>query len=305
MKYDRFEKDLRSVVRESVPAQAPLTLRERLSTVADGPATRFSWFAPIVRWAAYLVIVAAVAGVAYLSLEQRQAGSTPAESSPTAPPVEQLLHLDLGRFEVDHPARWVFHEYVQTFSGYGSFGYLTTGRFDPDAICTRASNNSIACDFSGHPVEPGGVVVLFEHWGLPDGFGAGPGETPATVGGMPAYVSEARVGDTLTLTWRVRTPGGMYNGEGIEVKMREPGTDASRRQVEAMIASLRFDPAPTILPTSGPEFDRGAREAAAQALDTLRNVDSAGYACFVPPEPGVTRTAEVEVVPQNRRLSQP
>jgi hypothetical protein len=88
--------------------------------------------------------------------------------------------------------------------------------------------------------------------------------------------------------------------------MREPGTDASRRQVEAMIASLRFNPVPTILPTSGPEFDRGAGEAAAQALTTLRTyVDSAGYACFVPPVPDVTRTAEVEVVPQNRRLSQP
>jgi hypothetical protein len=302
MNDDRFEDDLRAVVRESGPALAPLTLRERLSTVTAAPVARFSWIAPMVSWATYLLIVAAVAGVAYLFLEQRQLGPAP---SPTPTPIEELVQLDLELLEVDYPASWEYHEFRgATSSFFRVLGYLTTGRFDPDAICTRTSN-SITCYPSGHPVEPGGVVVKFEHWGMPtNGISAEPGETQATVGGMPAYVSEARVGDTLTLTWRVRMPGAPNNWYEIEGKMREPGTDESRRKFEAMIASLRFDPAPTILPTSGSEFDRRASEAAGEALNSLRTYDSAGYSCF-PSEPDVARTAEVEVVPQNRRLSQP
>jgi hypothetical protein len=301
MNDDRFEDDLRDAVRKSPPAQAPVTLRERLSTVTDAPATRLSWIAPIVRWAAYLVIVAGVVGVAYLVLAQRHLGPAP---SPTATPVEQLLQLDLERLEVDYPASWEYHEYRESFSFVSILGYLTTGRFDPDAICTRTTN-SITCNFSGHPVEPGGVVVRFEHWGTPDRFSAESGETQATVGGMPAYVSEANVGDTLTLKWRVRMPGTPNNWYVIEGQLREPGTDESRRQVEAMMASLQFDPAPTILPTSDAEFDRGAREAAEQALNTLRTyVDTAGYTCFAS-EPDVARIAKVEVVPQNQRPSQP
>lgn len=235
--------------------------------------------------------------------------------SPNASPVEEVVQLDLGRLEVDHPASWRYHEFQVSFNFDSVQGYLTTGPFDPGTICTKTRDTgaagsarfSLSCDFSGHPVEPEGVVVIFgQGASMTNGISARPGETQAAVGRMPAYVSEARVGDTLTLTWRVRMPGAPNNWYAIEGKLREPGAEELRRQVEAIVASLRFDPVPTILPTSGPAFDRGAGEAAVQALTMLRTyVDSAGYACFVPAEPDATRTAEIEVVPPNRRLSQP
>jgi hypothetical protein len=302
MNDDRFEDDLRAVVREIAPDQAPLTLRQRLATVTDQPATRPLWFAPMARWAAYLVIVAAAVGVAYLAVEQRQLGPGP---SPTVTPVEDSARLDLGGLVLDYPASWEYHEFQFVASFFDVLGYLTTGSFDPASICT-GGNDRVSCNFSGHPVEPGGVVVKFVNWAPPtDGISAEPGDTQVTVGGMPARITEATAGDILALTWRVRQPGGPSGWFEIEARMREPGTDELRRQVEAMIASLKFDPPPTILPTSGPEFDRQAAEAARQALNSLRaGADGDGYSCFAS-EPVVARTAEVEVVPQNTRLSQP
>lgn len=303
MNDDRFEDDLRAVVRETAPGQAPVALRERLSTVTDQPATHSTWFASMVRWATYLVIVAAVAGVAFLALEQRQFGPTP---SPTDTPAGDSVRLDLGGVVLDYPADWVFHESRFVSSFYTVLGYLTTGGFDPGAPCTQDRRDQGGCNLSLHPLEPGGVLVRFELWGPPGiGIGARSAETIATVRGMPAYFSETESADTVTLTWRTRTPGSPNSWYEIEANMRGPGTDELRHEVEAMIASLRFDPPPTLLPTSGPDFDLQAAEAARRALDSLRSTPFGNsYSCF-DPQPDVVRTTEVEIVPQNIRLSEP
>ena len=65
-----------------------------------------------------------------------------------------------------------------------------------------------------------------------------------------------------------------------------------RAQLEAMIASFRFEPPPVPLPTAKHDVDA----IAAKAVAELVAIDAAAYTCF-PDRPGITKRADVQTLP--------
>lgn len=302
MNDDRFEHDLRALVREMARDEAPVALRQQVGNLRDEATPSPRWFKPALRWSAYLTAAVAAVSIALLALDQRQPIGP--SLSPTATVVDVSVRLDVGGLVVDHPPNWEYHEYRFVASFFDVIGYLTTGEFDRDSIC-KGGDNSVSCNFSGDPVEPGGVSIKFVHWQPPTArMGAEPGETELTLGGMPAFFAENQAGGVLTMAWRVRQPEAPNGWYQIEARIREPGTGELRRQVEEMVGSLQFQPPPTILPKSGPEFDQQAAMAGRRALASLSSVQYAeAYACFGE-ELGVPLRATIDVTMQGP-LSQP
>lgn len=127
--------------------------------------------------------------------------------------------------------------------------------------------------------------------------------TPLTVGGLPAYVEPASsvpasVRADLSFVWTLAMPGSVDNYYTVSADIRGPGTAETKAQVDALIASLRYDPPVVPLPTGA-----GAAEAAAtKALATLAK-QSASWLCF-PSKPG-TRQMVVDGLPVGPNLARP
>jgi hypothetical protein len=109
---------------------------------------------------------------------------------------------------------------------------------------------------------------------------------------MPAAFRERRLKrNRVRLEWQIFRPDFFGTWVQIEADLRGPRVSKLRAQVEAMVASFRFEPAPTPL-ASG----KAAADAiAAVAVQTLQWRDRTTYACF--PPVGVAPVSVVMALP--------
>ncbi len=252
--------------------------------------------------AAAVIVVLVVVGTALFVGAQPGPTPSPRSTAPSSAPrspatVEAVVAYPGDGWTFDYPSTWTFYPFKLTASFFDTIGYLATLPVDTDAICDR-SINSVSCDFRGYEMRPGTVVVELANWGTPMTdpvqFYDHPDQgTRVVVGGMPAVFSEERVSaDRVRLTWMIARPDAFGNWIQIDADILGPGDGPLRRQVEGMIASFTFDPAPKPLAEGQGEADA----IAALAVERLQQDEAAAYACF-PAAAGTTKTATVEALP--------
>lgn len=182
-------------------------------------------------------------------------------------------------------------------------GYLVTPGVDAASQCT--ADDAEACALSADDIGAGSVAVELTG-GSSLTSDVWQDETPAdaeavTAGGMPALFRESTDGEDQVLSWTVARPetaGGWYR---LDARLRGPGQEGLRAQLDALVASLSFEPPPV-----APADDRVTLNAiAAAALDELRSEPkgAAQYECFN--EQAGTRPGVVNQLPGQKRLSQP
>lgn len=229
------------------------------------------------------VVLVAVAGLWVLA---GQGPGRPSASQPMSPTPTQggpgVASFVANGYAFDYPATW--QRYPFEFAAMSHFtvvGYLSNRPLDTSQICL-SSENSTSCNFRNYPIEAGQVVLEVADWGWfiddPVAFWDRPTEgRPTIVGGMAAIVSESASGSDRSLkTWKVNRPDAFGNWIQLEADLQGPGTGLARAQLDAIIASFRFEPSPVRL-------DPGmADQIGAAALATLRAQDPEAYACYPP-----------------------
>jgi hypothetical protein len=219
-----------------------------------------------------------------------------ASSSPA--PAGSLAHFDRDGLAFDYPASWktsvsglnMHYITILDFLGTGS-GLATC-----TAITPGPSDKFISSEECGANLTVGAGQVMVE---LSRGDGPGQrgpidssdlnalsaGQRYVTVGGLPAIFED----QGATLDWTLSVPGDINSRYIIHVEMKSPGTDQMRAQVEALVASISYDPpVPVLDPADGPRI-------AAIGLAQASAKDSS-LACF-PSVPGATATATVLQLP--------
>lgn len=221
-------------------------------------------------------------------------------SSPIAQ-ASGLATFSQDEWSFGYPAAWRYYPitgFITSF--YDVAGYLASTPVDISKIC-RTTPTSQSCDAHGYDLPPGNVVITVGHGGWPMtdpvAFYDHPSQgTPTRIGGMAAIFSEDRQGaDRVLLTWRIASPAAFGNWVQLDADIRGPGQDTLRSQVEALIASFRFTPAPTPV-SSDPAV---AVAVARRALAQLKT--DAAYACF-PDEAGASRQATITSLPYGTSL---
>jgi len=124
-----------------------------------------------------------------------------------------------------------------------------------------------------------------------------------TVAGLPAIASTSvghlpnAYNSEMTLSWQLSMPGELWGSYSIEAYLHGPGTDVLQAQVEALVASVAYDPpAPVLDPAN-------AAAALSKALREQRSNDPS-FACF-PTTPGASLTATVRALPGYGTLGKP
>lgn len=224
--------------------------------------------------------------------------------APSTPPATGTTSFDEGGLGFEYPAAWQeFHYDVQS-SFSRVIAYLATVNV-PEPCATTAASDSTSVDCADRfTLSQDTLVVAVMSYGSPgtDITQVPSDATPLTIGGLPGYVEtdgpDAAVpGVDRTVTWTIAAPGFIDNVYMIEAQMRGPDLDRLQGQLDAMVASLRYDPPPTPLP-SGSD---AATAAVAQALaGQLQNDPS--WACF--PTSG-TRQMLVSSLPDGTDLAAP
>ena len=185
----------------------------------------------------------------------------------------------------DYPASWRPFRYEVVSSVSNLIVYLAT--VDVPDPCTRTVN-SVACGQSYHLV-PDSIVVAITGVGFP-GFnildGPPPGARALVVDGLPAYVEELPPADRAagadsSTRWTIARPESVDNYFLVQADIRGPDVADQLRQVDALVASLRFDPPLVPLEIS----DAAAERAATKALATMASTDPS-WECF-PARPGI------------------
>ncbi len=163
------------------------------------------------------------------------------------------------------------------------------------------------CGFAT-PLGPGTLRVVVGTGAMP-GFSIldhePPGGWQLFVDGLPAYVEETGPNSAdasdLSLSWTIARPGSLDNFYTLEAALRGPGVEEMRAQLNALVASIRFDEQPVPLPT-GAEGEAAAAQAVRTGLDSIdrsvREYWSDWYACF-PREPNTSRDGVVHTGPGN------
>jgi hypothetical protein len=259
---------------------------------------------PIARFGLVAAAVLALVAVAMLPLAIGARLNLVAEKShaPTAAPTG-LAHFDRDGLAFDYPAAWMattsgqnMHyvtvlDYIGTGSGLATCVPVTPGPTDQFISGTNCGANV--------SVGPGQVVVeLMRQDGPPrpgainpsDPSGLDPTSKYVTVGGLPAIFTEGRSTDSpVTLDWTLSVPGELSSRYQIHVEMKAPGLDEMRAEVEALVASVQYDPLIPVLNAAD-----GPRIAAVGLAKAAANDQS--FACF-PKEPGTTVSATVTQFP--------
>ena len=224
--------------------------------------------------------------------------------APTSPPASGTTTFDEGGLAFEYPAAWQeFHYDVQ--SSFSSvIAYLATVNV-PEPCATTVASDSTGVDCADRfTLSADTLVADVVSYAFP-GFDITqiPSDATAlTIAGRPGYVettgSDAAVpGVDRTVTWTIARPGFIDNVYMIEAQMRGPDLDRLQGQLDALIASVRYDPPATPLP-SGSD---AATAAVAQALAfELQNDPS--WACF--PTSG-TRQLLVSSLPDGTDLATP
>ena len=212
----------------------------------------------------------------------------------------ELKHFRGDGLGFDYPAEWRVHDASAGFSGGSVVAILGTVRVDPACGVLRVDIN---CFYRGE-LQPGSValVVGTVAWMDRTFFDFEPSEGWAlTAGGLPAALTvsgpNTADGSDLGMEWILPMPGMVTNGYTLRASLRGPGVAEMRAQLDALVASIRFDqPAPRL--PSGPDAAEAAARAARVAIDTIDRdsrewYDSAFYGCFLR-EPGQTRETTIE-----------
>jgi hypothetical protein len=314
----------------NVEDRLPEALRESLSSVEPSPdladrvvdrlgepvgsaatgSMRLAW--------ARVAVVALVAVVLIVGLRgQMILGPAAGSGSPGSPASSVgLAHYDRGGLAFNYPSSWALvpsdfvAHYGRPLAFLGTSSDLIAGRGLPTCndITPGPSDQFIGSSECGWNigVGPGQVLVTV---GLSEGpprpgpiDTADPSQLPlggryVTVGGLPATYAETTDGDTLTMSWMLSVPENLMSRFTIDAQIVGPGTETMRAQVEAMVASIRYDPPVVALdPADGPRI-------AALAVASLQKSDP-DFACF-PTEPGATATATVNELPFYSELGKP
>jgi hypothetical protein len=219
--------------------------------------------------------------VALLALLAACAGPSP----PSAPAGNGTAHFKQDGLVFDYPAAWRPFRYQVVSSFSNLIVYLAT--VDVPDPCTRTAN-SIACGQS-YRLVPNSIVVAISGGAFP-GFnildGPPPGATALVVGGLPAYVerlapADRATGADVSARWMIASPGSVDSYLSIQADVKGPDVADQLHQVDALVASLKFDPPLVQLEAT----DAAAEQAATKALAVMAKTDPS-YACF-PGKPGI------------------
>jgi len=288
-------------------AQPSPELADRIAegvSIRGRRAVRFDWrlgFAAV----AFIVVIALVPLALVLQPSGGSSGGGPSakqtSAAPSAQPATSLAHFDRDGLAFDYPASWKasvsgLNEHYVTilyFLGTGS-GLATCAAITPGPSDQFISGVQCGTDIK---VGPGQVVVELSRQRGPPGLGPidptdpnglSPGAKYVTVGGLPAISGGERTVASdadITLGWTLSVPGEMYGLYMLEASIKNPGADEMRTQVEALVASIQYDPpVPVLNPADGPRI-------AAIGLAQVRANDPA-LACF-PSDPGTSATTTV------------
>ena len=246
--------------------------------LAAGPVrtSRFDLRLGLAAVAAAVLVIALVP----FALNLRSTGPTTSASAPA------LTHYHRGDLSFDAPASWGYEPDLGDRNG----ATLWSGNRWVD--CTAAAPTDVKC--GPWPLDPGQVLVQLTKVGTADPLlteptdtaSLSPGESRVTVGGLPAvfWLGRPDSGLGVSLDWRLSVPGEL-TGVTVHAEYTDPGGDKLRAQVEALVASIRYDQAPAVLdPADGPSR-------AAKGLAELQASDPT-FGCF-PDVPGATATATV------------
>ncbi len=243
-----------------------------------------------------ILVLGVVAAVLALAVVLAQTGRTSLHSS--EPPPSNVAaagepgHFERDGFAFDYPASWHFYPMEMSASFFSTVGYLSSAPIDVDRICIRTPN-SLSCDFRNYGLVPGQIVLEIAMWGVP----TDPQEIwdqPAKgrriqVADVPALFSQEVGPDRTLFTWKIARPDALSNWLQLDADIAAVGQGARMAEMAALIASLRFDPAPVPL-------DPGAADRVADlALANLRRQDAEGFRCF--PGNGTSVVAKVTAAP--------
>lgn len=181
----------------------------------------------------------------------------------------------------EYPAAWRVFHYSEVSSFSNLIAYLAT--VDVPDPCTRSANET-SCS-SNYRLDPDSLVVTVRNNGNPTFDilqGRPPGAQAMTIGGLPAYVEpeSAQVlgsGADVGVVWTLSMPGSVDNFYTISADIRGPDTARLRGEVDALVASVRYDPPVVPLSTDG----GAAALAASKALATMAKDDPV-WNCFPP-----------------------
>ena len=229
-------------------------------------------------------------------------GGTPSNAGPSdvASVAQQVDDLAFS-----HPSIWQWSALDQPVpTEHGDVvGYLVTPGVEAAAQC--GARDAEACALSAEDIGAGSLAVELSS-GSSLTADVWQDEPPAdaeatTAGGMPALYRESTDGDDQVLSWTVARPetaGGWYR---LDARLRGPGQDALRDELESVVGSISFEPAPV-----APADDRVTlTQIAAAALAGLRH-DPQGrrqFECF--DEQAGTRPGVVDQLPGRKPFGQP
>jgi hypothetical protein len=205
----------------------------------------------------------------------------------------------------EHPANWTWLPFKNEVHAKGAtvLGYLATTPIDLHAICPGSKKHP-KCDVDSYELQPGtlAVTITTGHGLSADVWQDEPAAdaTALTAGGMPALLREGSDADKdVLLSWSIARPGATGGWYQLDAELRGPGDAAMRQQLDALVASIAFEPAVEPLPTD----NRSLSDMAFEAMQRLKadKHDGALFGCFLD-RPGV-RPGVVERLPGARPLS--
>lgn len=229
-------------------------------------------------------------------------GEAPSDAQPSGP---ATVPQEIDDLAFARPAAWQWSALAAPVkAGDGEvLGYLVTPGVDAATLCTP--RDADACALSADDIGAGSVAVELSS-GSSLTADVWQDEAPAdaeatTAGGMPALFTEATEGQDQVLSWTVARPevaGGWYR---LDARLRGPGQEELRSELESVVESISFEPPPV-----APADDRVTlMQVAASALEGLRAEPSGRrqYECFN--EQTGTRPGVVEKLPGQTALKQP
>jgi hypothetical protein len=209
-----------------------------------------------------------------------------------------FAHFDTAGIAFDYPAAWAisYPDFDMHYSRIVAF--LGTGT--ATAACQSVGDNGQQCG-PDIRVGPGQLMVEVANiFGPPkmspidpaDPAPIADGGRYVTVAGLQAITGDgpaADLGVDVAIGWTLSKPGSVEGRYALDVRMRGPGLEAMRAQVDALVASLVYSPpVPVLDPADGPAV-------LAKAIKPIAESDPA-YRCF-PLEPGASTTAVVRQLP--------
>jgi hypothetical protein len=220
-------------------------------------------------------------------------------------PTPRRFHHESG-IVFDTPPGWTLHDASASFDGGSIIAVLGTQPVDPRCGTRHVDINC----YNERALEPGTIAVVvgtgsFRGGTIFDDRTSGPleiGRERVEIDGLPAIVYRygpgGYHGQDEGLGWQIAFPKSVLRVYGIEARLRGPGVERMRAQLDALIASLRFDgvappvsrepgDADAVVETALGELDRRMRRAY-----VARPEHVSWYACF----PGTAGTLARRVV---------